>query len=83
MLGFARLSAAAYGTIARVLEEDGIFRARVAEAADEDEIGRAGWLYLHRPVGWLDDPALRGAPSPGAADADAGTVASRREERAA
>jgi hypothetical protein len=83
VLGFARLSAAAYGTIARVLEEDGIFRARVAEAADEDEIGRAGWLYLHRPVGWLDDPALRGAPAPGAADADAGTVASRREERAA
>lgn len=83
MLGFARLSAAAYGTIARVLEEDGIFRARVAEAADEDEIGRAGWLYLHRPVGWLDDPALRGAPSPGSADPDAGTVASPREERAA
>lgn len=83
MLGFARLSAAAYGTIGRVLEEDGIFRARVAEAADEDEVGRAGWLYLHRPVGWLDDPALRGGPPPAAVDADAGSAASRREERAA
>ena len=57
VLGFSRLSAAAYGIITRVIDEDGIFRARVAEAADETDVGRASWLWLHRPVGWLDDPA--------------------------
>jgi predicted RNA-binding protein with PIN domain len=64
VLGFARFSAAAYATIARVLDDDGTFRARVAEVADEAEIGRASWLYLHRPVGWLDDPALLEDPPP-------------------
>ena len=54
--------------IARVIDEDGIFRARVAEAADESEVGRASWLWLHRPVGWLDDPAL----APGSAPDPAG-----------
>ena len=46
MLGFSRLSAAAYTVIARVVDEDGIFRARVAEAADEADLGRASWLWL-------------------------------------
>ena len=68
VLRFSRLSAAAYGVIARVIDEDGIFRARVAEAADESEVGRASWLWLHRPVGWLDDPAL----APGSAPDPAG-----------
>lgn len=61
VIGFSRLSAAAYATIARVIDDDGTFRARVAESADEAEVGRAGWLWLHRPVGWLDDPAITGA----------------------
>jgi hypothetical protein len=79
VLGFSRLSAAAYGTIARVVDEDGIFRARVAEAADEEAIGRAGWLWLHRPAGWLDDPAVTGAGSPDRGD-DTGD---KRDQRAA
>ncbi|MGN6692856.1 MAG: NYN domain-containing protein [Aquihabitans sp.] len=82
MLGFSRLSAAAYGVIARVIDEDGIFRARVAEAADEHEVGRASWLWLHRPVGWLDDPAMTGegavAPTPERSDG-----AGRRDDKAA
>lgn len=82
MLGFTRLSAAAYGVIARVVDDDGIFRARVAEAADEDEIGRAGWLWLHRPVGWLDDPAMSGdgAPPP---PPPSGSTVGRRDDKAA
>lgn len=81
VLGFARLSAAAYATIARVVDEDGIFRARVADAADEDEIGRASWLWLHRPMGWLDDPALIGEADPAV---PAGRPAvDRRDDKAA
>ncbi|MFV0257051.1 MAG: hypothetical protein ACK5PP_01200 [Acidimicrobiales bacterium] len=34
------------------IEEDPAFRRRVAEAADEADIGRAGYLWLHRPIGW-------------------------------
>lgn len=71
ILGFTRLSAAAYAVIARVIDDDGIFRARVAEAADEHEVGRAGWLWLHRPVGWADEVAAlsgdaSGQPADGA-----------------
>lgn len=91
MLGFSRLSAAAYGVIARVVDEDGIFRARVAEAADEGDVGRASWLWLHRPVGWLDDAAMAGeAPSvpvpersPGGARRDDKAAANRLRKAAA
>ncbi|MCU1350866.1 MAG: hypothetical protein JWM05_75 [Acidimicrobiales bacterium] len=55
VLGFARLSAPAYATIRRVVDEDDTFRARVAEAADEAQVGRAGWLWLIRPDGWEDE----------------------------
>lgn len=58
LLGFTRLSAASYRVIHRAIDDDGVFRARVAAAADEAAVGRVGWLWLHRPVGWLDDPAL-------------------------
>ncbi|MFV0523995.1 MAG: hypothetical protein ACK5RL_05795 [Acidimicrobiales bacterium] len=34
------------------IEEDPSFRRRVAEEADEADIGRAGYLWLHRPIGW-------------------------------
>jgi hypothetical protein len=36
----------------RAVDEDPAFRARVAEQATEDSVGRAGWLWLHRPHGW-------------------------------
>ncbi|MCB1039225.1 MAG: NYN domain-containing protein [Acidimicrobiales bacterium] len=63
LLGFSRLSTTSYRTIARVVDDDGIFRARVAEAApDEAAVGRVGWLWLHRPVGWRDE--LVGSEAP-------------------
>ncbi|MGF1600331.1 MAG: hypothetical protein ACFCVK_26105 [Acidimicrobiales bacterium] len=34
------------------IEEDPAFRRRVAAEADEAEVGRAGFLWLHRPIGW-------------------------------
>jgi hypothetical protein len=36
----------------QAIEEDPSFRRRVAELATEDEVGRAGFLWLHRPIGW-------------------------------
>ncbi len=36
----------------RVMDEDPEFRARVASAATEARVGRAGHLWLHRPPGW-------------------------------
>lgn len=60
VLGFRRLSASAYAIVRRAVEEDPGFRARVADAATEagpTGVGRAGWLWLHRPEGWVEDPA--------------------------
>ncbi|MEM9893192.1 MAG: hypothetical protein AAF962_20175 [Actinomycetota bacterium] len=40
-------------TVARsAIDEDPAFRRRVAEQADQDAVGRAGYLWLHRPIGW-------------------------------
>lgn len=84
VLSFVRLSAPALGTVARVVDDDDAFRARVADAAgaaDDTELGRAGWLWLHRPKGWADDPAL--ADGPGAPDGanEARSQARLRRER--
>jgi hypothetical protein len=61
-----------------------VFRARVAEAADEAELGRASWLWLHRPVDWLDDPAVSGAAAgvPPTADDSRAAGGSRRDDKA-
>jgi hypothetical protein len=37
------------------MEDDGEFRARVAEAAGPEEVGRGAWLWLTRPDGWEDE----------------------------
>ena len=55
LLTFSRLPAHAIDTTRRVIDEDADFRARVAEVATEERVGRAGWLLLHRPEGWEDD----------------------------
>jgi predicted RNA-binding protein with PIN domain len=58
VLGFAKLSSAAWEDVRRGVASDDGFRARVAMVADEEDVGRAGWLWLHRPDGWeaeLDD----------------------------
>lgn len=52
VLGFARLPTQALRTVLQVLDRDDDFRARVAEGATEPELGRASWLFLHRPDGW-------------------------------
>jgi hypothetical protein len=53
-----RLSTRALETLVRTLNADGEFRARVAEGATEDLVGRAGWLYLRRPDGWQEELEL-------------------------
>jgi predicted RNA-binding protein with PIN domain len=89
LFGFTRLSAAAYGRLRDAVDGDDDFRARVAAAADEATVGRAGWLWLTRPEGWEDDPVFGGVPDgrptpsdPGVeAGGDAGTPAQNRAAR--
>jgi predicted RNA-binding protein with PIN domain len=78
-LTFARLTPRSLDAIARVVDGDAAFRARVADAVDEDEVGRAGWLWLARPDGWDDELASLEADS----TARAADAAEQREERAA
>lgn len=70
-LSFARQTPGSLAAIARVVEEDADFRARVAAGADEATVGRAGWLWLARPEGWEDEvAALEAEAAARAADAD-------------
>ena len=55
LLRFARLPDRALATLRRVLQDDDEFRARVAEVAIEEDLGRASWLWLVRPDGWEDE----------------------------
>lgn len=75
VLRFKRLSRVASETVVRALEDDPELRARVAEAATEAEVGRAGMLWLTRPPGWADDPVFA-APTGGA-----GVATASREDR--
>lgn len=54
-LDFARLPDRAIPAFRRVLDGDGALRLAVAEVADESTVGRASWLFLHRPSGWEDE----------------------------
>ena len=56
------LPPAAHAAVRAVLEDDVEFRSRVAQLADEREVGLAAWLWLARPDGWrrqLDDLSAR------------------------
>jgi predicted RNA-binding protein with PIN domain len=77
-LGFAKLSPAALAAIARVVDQDDDFRARVAESVDADSVGRGGWLWLTRPLGWSDDLAAIEAED---RERRASRAADRREAR--
>src|SRR5439155_19335895 len=80
LLTHAKLTATALRTIRRVVDEDEQFRSRIATmAADEDAVGRAGWLFLHRPDGWDEE---LGALETAGAETAAGWE-QEREERAA
>jgi predicted RNA-binding protein with PIN domain len=75
-LRFAKLPRPALAATRRVLDSDEEFRARVAEAAKEESVGRAGWLFLSRPEGWEEELAALVA----AALEEAGQEADRRAE---
>jgi predicted RNA-binding protein with PIN domain len=60
-----------------VLDTDDEFRARVAEEADEEMVGRPGWLFLTRPEGWEEELAAIVS----AAAEEAGQEADRRAEQ--
>jgi predicted RNA-binding protein with PIN domain len=78
-VNFSKLPARSLDAVARVVDGDDEFRARVAAAVDEAQVGRAGWLWLTRPEGWSADVAEIEA----AATAQAADAAAQREERAA
>jgi predicted RNA-binding protein with PIN domain len=77
-LGFAKLSPAALSAIARVVDQDDDFRARVAASSDEGAVGRGGWLWLTRTPGWADELAAIEAED---RDRRASRVAEQREAR--
>ena len=54
-LNFARLPDPALEVARRVLDDDPPFRERVARSTGEVVVGRAGWLFLERPDGWLEE----------------------------
>jgi predicted RNA-binding protein with PIN domain len=54
-LNFARLPDPALEVARRVLDDDAEFRDRVARSTSEVVVGRAGWLFLQRPDGWLEE----------------------------
>jgi predicted RNA-binding protein with PIN domain len=57
-------------TIRQVLEEEPEFRQRVADLAQEPGLGRASWLWLARPDGWIGElQELAGAAEAAADDA--------------
>jgi predicted RNA-binding protein with PIN domain len=82
LLGFAKLPDHALAVVARVVEVDEEFRARVAMAAGEDDVGRAGFVYLTRPEGWEGELAqlteAAGVAAAAAADEQAERQARRR-----
>ena len=47
-----KLPPLALRSVLTALSGDESFRARVAEGADEAELGRLSWLFLERPQGW-------------------------------
>jgi predicted RNA-binding protein with PIN domain len=78
-LNFAKLNARSVEAIARVVDRDDEFRARVASVVDEQQVGRAGWLWLTRPEGWAPEVAELDA----VAAARAADAVEQREERTA
>ncbi len=59
VLGFTKkLPPRAMRTVRDALDADESFRARVADGAQEAQLGRASWLYLTRPEGWEQELAV-------------------------
>ncbi|MGE3620422.1 MAG: NYN domain-containing protein [Acidimicrobiia bacterium] len=70
-LRFTRLTPLVLDAVRRVVDDDDGFRARVAAIATEDDVGRAGVLWLARPEGWRDE--LEALSAPGVAGEGSGT----------
>ena len=65
-LRFQKLPPAAREPVRSAVDNDDEFRLRLANAADEAVLGRAGWLWLTRPEGWQAElTELTGEPSSG------------------
>lgn len=59
VLGFTKkLPPRAMRTVRDALDADESFRGRVADGAQEAQLGRASWLYLTRPEGWEQELAV-------------------------
>jgi predicted RNA-binding protein with PIN domain len=74
-LRFTKVTTPVLDAVRRAVDGDEGFRQRVALVAGEDDVGRAGYLWLHRPDGWqqeLDDLLLA---------ADSGEARSDGQER--
>jgi predicted RNA-binding protein with PIN domain len=82
-LGFARLSPAALAAIARVVDQDQDFRARVAASVEADAVGRGGWLWLARPAGWEAELATIEAQLSAREASQAAERLAARDERSA
>lgn len=54
-LGFRKLTGPARAAVARVLDHDDAFRARVHDSLTEGELDAASELFLSRPAGWSDE----------------------------
>ena len=74
-----RLPDAALAAVRRAVEDDEVFRARIAGLAEEGELGRAGWLFVVRPEGWEIELASLSQEAEARARADR----EEREERSA
>jgi predicted RNA-binding protein with PIN domain len=81
LLGFARLPDHALIVVARVIDTDEEFRLRVAIAAEEADIGRAGFVYVVRPDGWESELAALTEEAQAAASTVAAAEAAEQDER--
>jgi predicted RNA-binding protein with PIN domain len=66
-------------TLAQAVDDDDGFRAWVAEAAREEDLGRVPWLWLSRPDGWEEE--VNGLIEQAAADEEADKAARLTAER--
>ena len=76
-LKFQKLPAPALGPVRRAVDGDEEFRARVAEVAADDRLGRASYLWLVRPAGWETDLELLAIEAAAAIEAQEGERAER------
>jgi predicted RNA-binding protein with PIN domain len=80
--GVARIPTGALGRLRRAIEQDDVFRRRIAVGAVPDLVDPIGMLWLQRPVGWeADVHALIEAHHAEEQDADLRTALRRADKR--